>query len=305
MSFHVSTAFVLGAGLGTRLRPLTEALPKPLIPVWGEPLIGHAFRHLTSAGVERFMVNTHWFPEAYVTAFPDRMWDGRPLSFRHEPILLETAGGIANVADWLGRDGSFWVYNGDILSTVPLQPALEAHAASKNIATLILRSSGAEKVVAFDQITGRVRDIRNLLGTGLAPTHQFTGLYICRPEFLDWLTPGKIESSRTIFLEIVRRADGLGGVAIDDGLWMDLGDRASYLAAHRALPAPVGWRVERPGVTQRGVCAVAPDAVIEPGAVLEDCVVWSGGRVSANARLTRSVVRGGSVAGGTAVDRDF
>ncbi len=160
-------------------------------------------------------------------------------------------------------------------------------------------------MVAFDEEAGRIRDIRDLLGTGLAPTHQFTGLYLCRPEFLDWLTPGKIESSRAVFLEIVRRADALGGVVIDDGLWMDLGDRASYLAAHQALPAPDGWSEPRPGVTQRGMCAIAPGAVVEAGAELEDCVVWAGGRVTADARLTRCVVRGGSVAGGTAVDRDF
>ncbi len=285
-------AFVLGAGLGTRLRPLTEHLPKPLIPVWNRPLITHAFDHLVATGVSQLIVNTHWRPEAYDVAFPDRTWRGTPISLRHEPVLLETAGGIANVADLLPKDRSFWVYNGDILATLPLAPALERHLASDDVATLILRTAGAEKVVAFDEVTGRVRDLRNLLATNLPATHQFTGLYLCRPEFLDWLTPGKIESSRTTFLDIIRSTGRVGGVVVDDGLWLDLGDRASYLAAHRVL---------RPGSGS----AIADTAVVEQGAVLDGCVVWPGATVKADARLTRCVVRTGQTAAGTAVDVDF
>lgn len=297
-------AFVLGAGLGTRLRPLTARRPKPLIPLWNRPLITHAFDHLRQAGVNRLVVNTHWHPEAYDGAFPDRTWSGLPITLRHEPVLLETAGGIANVADLLPADRSFWVYNGDILATLALAPALDHHLHSDDIATLILRSRGAETVVAYEAPARRVRDLRNLLETGLPSTHQFTGLYLCRPEFLDFLTPGKIESSRTIFLEIIRRTGRVGGVVCDDGLWLDLGDRASYLEAHRLL-APADAPTTPPGVMLRGTCAVSEAADIEPGAVLDDCVVWAGARVAADARLTRCVVRDGERAAGVATDRDF
>jgi mannose-1-phosphate guanylyltransferase len=298
-------AFVLGAGLGTRLRPLTEHHPKPLIPVWDRPLITHAFDHLRTAGVERFIVNTHWHPEAYEVAFPGKSWHGLPIMLRHEPVLLETAGGIANVADLLGRAQSFWVYNGDILSTLPLAPAVARHLESNDLCTLILRSAGAEKVVAFDQTTGLVRDLRNLLGTGLPMTHQFTGLYLCRPQFLDRLRPGKVESSRTIFLDLIRAGEPVGGAVIDEGLWLDLGDRAAYLEAHRLFPNPDPPLPAPPGVELRGACSIAAEAVIAPGAVIEDCVIWPGARVTADARLTRCVVRGGQTASGIAIDRDF
>lgn len=297
-------AFVLGAGLGTRLRPLTERRPKPLIPVWHRPLITYAFDHLLSLGVQRLIVNTHWCPEAYASAFPGRSWRDQPITFRHEPVLLETAGGIANVADLLPRTRSFWVYNGDILATSHLQPALRHHLQSDDIATLVLRSSGTERVVAFDPATRRVHDLRHLLGSERPATHQFTGIYLCRPEFLDFLTPGNIESSRTTFLEIIRRTGRLGGIVCDDGEWLDLGDRASYLEAHRRI-APHPPPSAPTGVTLRGTCAIAPDATIEPGAVFEDCVVWSGARVGAGARLTRCVVRDGVTANGVASDRDF
>ena len=254
--------------------------------------------------MSQLIVNTHWQPEAYAVAFPDDSWGGLPISFRHEPVRLETAGGLAAIADLLPRDRSFWVYNGDILATLDLAPALARHRNSDDIATLVLRSGEAENVVAFDPANQRIRDVRNLLGTGRPATHQFTGISLCRPEFLDFLTPGKIESTRTTFLEIIRQSGRLGAVVSDDGHWLDLGDRDSYLAAHRLL-APGVPSPAPPGVTLRGTCAVATDAVVEPGAELEDCVVWSGARVTADARLIRCIVRDGVIAEGVAVDYDF
>src|SRR4051812_19671503 len=103
-------AFVLGAGLGTRLRPLTEVRPKPLIPVCNRPLIEYAFDHLLTLDgvdalrIERFVVNTHWLPEVYTRLFPDAQYRGKPIHFRHEPNILETAGGIKNVEDLLGGE---------------------------------------------------------------------------------------------------------------------------------------------------------------------------------------------------------
>ena len=93
------TAFILGAGLGTRLRPLTERCPKPLLEVGGRPVITYAMDHLLSIGVERFIVNTHYCPDVYLQKFPDRSWRGAPIIFRHEAVLLDTAGGLKNIED--------------------------------------------------------------------------------------------------------------------------------------------------------------------------------------------------------------
>ena len=95
------TAFILGAGLGTRLRPLTEKCPKPLLKIGGRPIITYAMDHLMKVGVDRFIVNTHHASEIYLEAFPDRGWGGVPIIFRHEPVLLETAGGLKNIEDLL------------------------------------------------------------------------------------------------------------------------------------------------------------------------------------------------------------
>src|SRR4051794_9708161 len=176
-------AFVLGAGLGTRLRPLTEVRPKPLIPVCNRPLIEYAFDHLASIGAERFVVNTHWLPEVYTELFPDAQYDGKPIVFRHEPDILETAGGIKNVEDLL-RGETFAVYNGDILTDLPLAPALAAHRARGNEVTLVLRSKDGPLQLSLDEKSGAISDISGKLGSPPSPRYLFTGVYFVEPAFL-------------------------------------------------------------------------------------------------------------------------
>ena len=91
---QINTAFILGAGLGTRLRPLTENTPKPLLELGGHPIITYAMEHLRSIGVKRFIINTHHCAKKYTEVFPENSWKGIPITFRHERILLDTAGGI-------------------------------------------------------------------------------------------------------------------------------------------------------------------------------------------------------------------
>ena len=92
-------AFVLGAGLGLRLRPLTEHLPKPLVPIYQKPLITFSFDHLIAAGCETFVVNTHPHPERFSEFFPTTTYRNRPIRLLHEPELLGTGGGITVRSD--------------------------------------------------------------------------------------------------------------------------------------------------------------------------------------------------------------
>jgi mannose-1-phosphate guanylyltransferase len=295
----VHQAFVLGAGLGTRLRPLTDQLPKPLIPVFHRPLIEHAFDHLRGVGVREFVVNTHHLPEAYAEAFPDGGYDGLPIRFRHEsPERLETAGGIANVRDLLG-DAPFLVYNGDILTDLPLERLLSVHRAAGNLVTLALRSTGPALHVALDHASGRIVDIHNRLGSNRTDGCLFTGVYVCEPEFHRWLTPGRVESVIPVFLRMIEAGAPLGGVVIDEGRWWDLGSREAYLDAHRELHATGAGPAVHPGARiadgaeLRGLNVIGPGAEVAAGALLEDCLLWPGARVEASARLSRCIVRRG------------
>lgn len=306
----MNKAFVLGAGLGTRLRPLTDMLPKPLIPVLRRPLIAHAFDHLLSCGVNEFIVNTHHLPEKYREAFPDSLYKGAPITFRHEPVLLETAGGIANIADLVG-DEPFLVYNGDILTDLPLLPLIQEHDRTGNLITLALRSNGPARHIAFDAASGRVTDIRNRLATGNAGTHQFTGIYAVSPGFLKHLTPGKIESVIPVFLKLIASGERIGGIVLDQGHWRDLGDRENYLEAHRELlascdrftPLPPSVQIH-PTARLVGATVVGECAKIGANAVLEDCVLWTGACVAEGANLKSCVVRSGMTAQGTLSNAD-
>jgi len=318
----VQKAFVLGAGLGTRLKELTEFLPKPLIPVYQRPLISFAFEHLRRAGVIEFVVNTHHCAGAYHDHFPENSHAGCPIHFEHEEILLETGGGIDNVADHL-RGDDFIVYNGDILTDLPLAPAIAAHEASDNLVTLLLRSTGDALHIAYDTASGKVTNIRDMMGTGGATEYQFTGIYICRPEFLDRLYHGTKHSVIPPFCDLIRDGHKLGGVVADEGSWWDLGTRETYLDAHAAIEQsdfPLYESSEESAVWKQRVHAsvdVATDAEVDEatfigkgasigsGAKISHSLIWPKGKVAAGADLKNCIVRSGQCAEGTLRDANI
>jgi mannose-1-phosphate guanylyltransferase len=300
-------AFVLGAGLGTRLRPLTWQRPKPLIPVHHRPLAEWAFAHLQLAGVREFVVNTHHLPAEWGRCFPDSSWAGCPIQFRHEPVLLETGGGLANVQDLLGG-GTSIMYNGDVWTDLPLAPALEQHRAQGNLVTLVLRSNGAVRNVALDVSTRRVLDLRNALGTNHPDQFQFTGICVMEPEFFRYLPErGIIESVVASWLRAIAAGERIGGSVVDEGLWLDLGDRSSYLEAHRLIPS-----VERihPSAQIAGevdiddFSSVGPECVIGAGTRLQNSVLWPGAKTAAGAHLDRCIVLTGATAAGRLIGDD-
>src|ERR1700682_1930217 len=122
----IKQAFVLGAGLGTRLRPLTDDLPKPLIPIFQKPLITFALDHLSGLGVKSFVINTHHLGTQFENLFGGGTYAGHPFKVVHEPDLLGTAGGSKNVEGLL-RTEPFSVSSGDLLTDFALEPLIEEH----------------------------------------------------------------------------------------------------------------------------------------------------------------------------------
>jgi mannose-1-phosphate guanylyltransferase len=323
-SFLVKKAFVLAAGQGTRLRPLTDQRPKPLIPVGHKPLITFAFDHLIAeAGVEEFIVNTHHLAPAYAEFFPDNRYRSRPIHFRHEPVLLETGGGLKNIADLVG-DETFLVYNGDVLTDLPLAPAIAQHRAAGNLVTLVLRSSDGPRHIAWDASTGRITDIRNRLGTGHPTDYAFSCVYLVEPEFLQRIPAGEIVSVIPIFLEMIRRGEPFGGIVIDSGEWRDLGSRGEYLRVHRDLlsetppvfprygaPDP-GWRdwihptaSIAPDARVLGASVVGAGTRIGAGATVENSILWPDAEIASQSDLKDCIVRASQSVSGQFADRDF
>jgi NDP-sugar pyrophosphorylase family protein len=225
---HIKTAFILGAGLGKRLRPLTENCPKPLLPICGRPMITYAMAHLRAIGIQKFIINTHHCPEKYAEAFPDSKWQGIPITFRNEPVLLDTAGGIKNIEDLIATEERIIVYNGDIITNLPLRPLIEKHFAQKTEVTLALRGSGHLLNVSIDK-EGFVCDMRHLLNNPGVQSCLFTGIYIIEKSFLKRLTAGKIESIVLPLVKMIKENPcSVGSVVIDEGYWHDVGTIDEY-----------------------------------------------------------------------------
>lgn len=293
-------AFLLGAGLGTRLKPLTNTLPKPLIPVANRPLVTHAMDQLVEAGITDIAINTHHLPEAWEAAFPEKKYRNADLTFFHEPVLLETGGGLKNIDEWIGHD-SFLIYNGDILTDLPLERLMTGHMMSNNTVTLAVRADGPAKKITVDG--RRIIDIRGEVA-GLPGTHQFTGIYCADAELLDLIPPNEKIEVIPALQELVRRKE-LGAYEVKECHWLDLGERKSYLEAAflQAGEISPNARVHPGAVIENSW--IGDEAVVEPGAIVKNSILWPRTHVSGDAELTNCIVHSNSPASGVHQDADL
>ncbi len=308
----ITQAFVLGAGLGLRLRPLTEDLPKPLVPIFQKPLITFALDHLIAAEVKSFVINTHHVPEHFGRFFTEDHYRQLPVRLVHEPVLLETGGGIKNAQPHLGAE-PFIAYSGDVLTDLPLEPLIEEHFRSGNDVTLALRETGLAANVAFRD--GRIVDIGNRYGH--AGNFDYANVSVWNPQIFERIPAGKKISFIPIVGEWIGQGGKIGGVVLNEGRWFNLGSRAEYLAVHQTIAD--GWQPDYvcdPEWPQR----IAPDAAIDPGAEvhgyscigagcsigagarIEDSILWPGAQIASNAELKNCIVRTRRSAEGALVD---
>ncbi len=305
-------ALLLCAGLGTRLRPLTELSPKPCVPVIDRPLGAYALEVLAGIGVREVVVNTHHLGDRVApTLGPWATRAGITLHRVHEPTLLGTGGAIRNALPRLGGD-DFVVFNGDVLAWPDLGAALEHHRQCGARITLVVRHDPrAARLGAIEvDATGRVRRI---LGEGPPPDEPvracvFTGVYVVSPSLRDDL-PAEGCVVRHTLRALLWRGETVAAV-VDPCPWFDLGTLRTYLEVQlRALgegiaprlgPFPDGrWLGEgveiAPGArVGTGVVLGHGVRVVGTGAVT-DVVAWPGATVVAP--LERAIVTPEGVVG--------
>jgi mannose-1-phosphate guanylyltransferase len=306
----ITQAFVLAAGFGKRLRPLTDDLPKPLIPIFDKPLITFALDHLVDIGIESFIINTHKLAGLFEDFFPDRGYAGHPIALVHEPDLLETGGGIKNVESQLGSK-PFITYSGDILTDIDLQPLLDDHFRRGNDVTLALRETDLGAAVAFRD--GRVIDIAGRYGA--SGDYDFANIAVWNPNIFRRIPPNKKLSFIPIIAEWIGQSGKIGGVVLNEGKWFNIGSRTEYLDVHRMISRE-GWKpryVKTRGWPQqiaasarvdssaqvRGCSVVGAECQVGADAILEDTILWPGAQIASRSDLRGCIVRSRRKVSGT------
>ncbi len=306
---EITQAFVLAAGRGTRLRPLTDELPKPLIPIFQKPLITFALDHLISAGVNKFVVNTHRCPKLFREFFSQSDYSGCSVTLIHEPELLETGGGIKNAERDLGSE-HFLTYSGDILTDVNLQPLIDEHFRRRNDVTLALRETGLASDVALRD--HRIVDIANRYG--IAGNLDFANIAVWNSAVFHRIPPDRKISFIPIVADWISQGGQIGGLVMNEGKWFNIGSRAQYLDVHgrilredwkpyyvkvRGWPEQIAKSAAVDSSAQlRGCSVVGEHCRVGAEAILEDTILWSGAQIASQSHLHSCIVRSQKKASG-------
>jgi mannose-1-phosphate guanylyltransferase len=323
-------AMVLCAGLGTRLRPITDVFPKPAVPLLGAPLFRYALATLKAAGVTEVGINTHHLAEVMeATAQAECASAGMRLVVSRESQQLQgTGGGIRGMKDFL-RGGDFVVLNGDVLFAIELAPVLEAHRQSKAAATMVLLPMPeGERFNAVEvDASGAVRRIAGHGPGGQRLTGwHFSGVHVMTPAVFDFMAAaGPEDINRDVYVRMIERGLTVRAHLMTerDASWSDLGSPPRYAAAHQQVlfgQIPVErFGAASPFLIPRGAGnfwahpkAVLADpkisgpawfgegCVVEPGVRIGAAVsVGPGARIEAGAQLNRvAVLDGARVSGG-------
>ena len=333
-------AMILAAGWGTRLQPLTDRSPKPLLPLMLTPMLGHLLAQLRCQGVREVVINGHHHADQLAAWLGDgSRWDLR-LAFAHEPEILGTAGALKN-AELLLRGAPFLVINADVLADIDLQALWAWHRARAALVTMVVKPDPAvrdARPVVIDEhdrvqrINGRPQEKERSLDSGpVSSTGQafrrheeaiFTGIQIVDSQVLDAI-PADCFMSTTADTYPQLLQDEQPVLAYRHrGYWLDVGVPERYLQAHwdlldGALGAswegrlPAGSRVVRGAVEQR-----MNDAILNPPVVLGNdvtlaagarvgpyAVLGSGCRLERNAEVRESVLGDNATIGADAVLR--
>ena len=283
---------ILCAGLGTRLRPLTDTVPKPAVPVAGLPLVRWSLALLAGAGLRRTVVNVHHLAEVMATAAVEAgRAVGVEVAVSREPVIAGTGGALREARALLGGASEIVVVNGDVLFDADLPAALAVHRASGALATLLLlpMPAGASFATVDLDAAGAVRRIA---GRGAGPdvalaTWHFSGVHVLSPALLDHVPaePFAVDVNRQVYPPLF--ASGAVRGLVVSGYWNDLGTPARYLEASADLLAGRVPLARFRGADPWPGCELSPGA--EPSRRI--CAA-RGARIDPAARLHGPVIVG-------------
>jgi NDP-sugar pyrophosphorylase family protein len=310
-------AMILAAGFGTRLKPLTIGLPKPMFPVLNRPLLEHTLNFLSSQGIQDIIVNVHHLPEKIIEYFGDGTDFGVRLQFSREEEILGTAGGLKKAQSFLEKE-TFMVMNSDVLADINLDSVLKFHKQKKSCLTLVVRQDAEpEKYrpihLADDGRITRFVDASIKHSSTTTQRVMFTGIQIMEPEIFSRIPANKFcGTTEDIFPTMIEEELPVYGY-LHEKYWIDMGTRETYIQAQadalegrlalKNSPSrnPEGPLVVPPVHIGKG-CEISNDAQVGPhavlgdgcrlrsGAVVENSILWKGATIGSDATVQNSII---------------
>ncbi len=258
-------AMILAGGLSTRLYPLTRQVPKPLVPVDGEPNSAHVMRYLRSFGIEDVAINVHYLADAIASTFGDGSAYGVRLEYLHEAVLLGSAGAVKQMESYF--DETFVVVGCDDLTDLRLDALIDFHRKRGALATIALvpaEDVSHYGVVIVDE-TGRIVEFQEKPAPGTEKSKLVnTGIYVFEPEIFKRIPAGEFyDFGKQVFPQLQSENAAFYGLELHGAYWCDIGTPGEYKRATRDV---LSGKVRLPGARAKGIprdAALGDDVVIE------------------------------------------
>jgi NDP-sugar pyrophosphorylase family protein len=247
---------ILAAGEGKRLRPLTDHMPKPMLPLAGQPLLYHIITHLRDCGVTDLAINLHHLPAAVIDYFGDGSQWGVSLRYSVEDSLLGSAGGVKRLQPFF--DDTFMVYYGDVYTRADLVPMIMLHRRCQVLATMalyrvpdpwnrgVVELDDQQIVTRFVEKPSRERAFSDLVNAGI---------YVLEPDVLEWIPAGQPwDFGHDLFPALLAAATRVAGYIIKDSL-LDIGLPEKYQQADRLASQQIGPANFSDPLTAKGVAS--------------------------------------------------
>ncbi len=228
-------AMILAAGLGTRLRPLTDECPKALVEVTGRTLLEITLRRLRRFGVREVIVNVHHFADMMVDYLKKNDNFGMRIEISREEVLLDTGGGLKKAAlffleDSADSDEPFILHNVDVISTIDIDRMVQFHRQNQALATLAVQQRDSSRYLLFDALNqlsgrqnGRDQAAEIVRASGQMQALAFSGVHVISPRFLKRIEENGIFSIITSYLRLAGHGEKILAFRADEFYWRDLG----------------------------------------------------------------------------------
>lgn len=322
-------AFVMSAGIGTRLRPLTYVVPKPMISVANKPVLEHTLELLKSHRIKDVVINLHFKPEIIEEYFKSGSGKGVKITYSREQKLMGTAGGVKKMESVL-KDGTFLIMSGDGLTNVDLTELIKFHRKKKGIATIVLQSidtrleyglAAVGKTGIIDRFIEKPSWGEVFSGTN---TGVNTGIYVFEPEVFKYMPRGReFDFAKELFPALMKNKKKIFAF-FTDAYWCDIGNLSKYRQCQKDVlegrakvniegkfrrgayigngcdidasvsfsgPAIIGNKCRIKADVEIGGCSVLGNNLfVDEGAVVNDCIIWDNVYIGKGVRIENCII---------------